>query len=700
VRRRIGGVAVAALLAATAGAALHRVIMVAQLWPVLVVSAGVPALLALLFSLGRWPLPLWLAAPASAAAWLGAASLLPASGHSPGGVADAARALPGAWSRLLALRPDTPATYAQLAAVSALVWLGSAAAAELLLRTRAGLTAALPSLGVLLTGAALGLDGPGSDIGVAAAYAGGVGLLLLLRRNDIYSGRTWAAGLAVAATVAVAAGLAGPLVPFATARAPLDPHRYAAPAALPGQLGNPLDLVPVWLADPQTRLFTVDTSTGQDWRVAVLDRFDGTTWSTGATFVPAPPRLAAPATSAPTTALAQEYTVDGLVGAWLPAAAQPVQLTQGAGALLTDPATGVLVSPGQLLRGQRYSVVSRVPSYSAAQLRDATPDPAAAPALALPPGLPDVVTEQAQQATAGAGTPWQRAAALAAYLRGSAVNDPGAPPGHTYGHIAYFLAVSHRGTTEQFAVAYALMARSIGLPARIAVGFAPGTRTPDGHFAVSGADALVWPEVAFAGLGWVPFFPTPQPGGTPGGPDVAGAGTTPQRERLDASVASPGATPGPVATTAAARGAAAGVPLSVQLGGALGVLIVIYVCGVLAAPVWRRRGRRRAGVIGAWADARERLGPLRLGPAEALTTEEQALRAGQRLPQPVTARLLALAEATDAAVYSGHSPDAGAAARSWLGQRELSRAVRRSAGWARVVRHRLRPSAFRSGRFS
>ncbi len=67
---------------------------------------------------------------------------------------------------------------------------------------------------------------------------------------------------------------------------------------------------------------------------------------------------------------------------------------------------------------------------------------------------------------------------------------------------------ARRGYCEQFAGTYAAFARSIGLPARVAVGFTPGELT-DGVYVVRGQHAHAWPEVWFEGIGWVPFEPTP-----------------------------------------------------------------------------------------------------------------------------------------------------------------------------------------------
>ena len=105
----------------------------------------------------------------------------------------------------------------------------------------------------------------------------------------------------------------------------------------------------------------------------------------------------------------------------------------------------------------------------------------------------------AEQITAGQSTGFLRAAKLADYLQKAATYDVSGLPGHTYAQLDYFLTRSKRGTSEQFATAYAVLARSLGLPTRVVVGFRPGIGG-DGEFQVRSGDVLVWPEVDFTGL--------------------------------------------------------------------------------------------------------------------------------------------------------------------------------------------------------
>ena len=82
------------------------------------------------------------------------------------------------------------------------------------------------------------------------------------------------------------------------------------------------------------------------------------------------------------------------------------------------------------------------------------------------------------------------------------------------------------GDQEQFAALMALMVRSVGLPARVVVGFVPpaGTADPsgdasDGRIDIRGRDISAWVEVPFEGYGWVAFDPTPTPAESDPEPD-------------------------------------------------------------------------------------------------------------------------------------------------------------------------------------
>ena len=152
---------------------------------------------------------------------------------------------------------------------------------------------------------------------------------------------------------------------------------------------------------------------------------------------------------------------------------------------------------------------------------DIAPDgPALASALAgtpnddavtgeIPSDLPDSLTNLAQKVTANADSPAAKAAAIQAFLRSSQFSySTERLPGSGYQALENFLLVDHKGYCEQFASAMAMMARVVGIPSRVSVGFLPGDRDGD-SWKVSIRDMHAWPELYFAGYGWVRFEPTP-----------------------------------------------------------------------------------------------------------------------------------------------------------------------------------------------
>lgn len=163
------------------------------------------------------------------------------------------------------------------------------------------------------------------------------------------------------------------------------------------------------------------------------------------------------------------------------------------------------------LRGLQYSVVSVDVEPSAADLSDAavgTPVDADI-TTEVPDDLPPRIQQLTDEVVADADTPAAKAAAIQTFLRGDEFTYSTDPrPGNGYQALENFLFVDKSGYCEQFASAMALMARLSGTPTRVAVGFLPGEQV-GGTWRVTARKMHAWPELYFAGWGWVRFEPTP-----------------------------------------------------------------------------------------------------------------------------------------------------------------------------------------------
>jgi transglutaminase-like putative cysteine protease len=114
----------------------------------------------------------------------------------------------------------------------------------------------------------------------------------------------------------------------------------------------------------------------------------------------------------------------------------------------------------------------------------------------------------ARRLAAGAPTPYDAAQRIEAYLRSNFQYKQDVP-NRTY-PLPAFISQDRAGYCQQFSGAMALMLRMLGIPSRVAAGFAPGGREPDrSNYLIDDTDAHNWVEVFFPGIGWATFDPTP-----------------------------------------------------------------------------------------------------------------------------------------------------------------------------------------------
>ena len=167
---------------------------------------------------------------------------------------------------------------------------------------------------------------------------------------------------------------------------------------------------------------------------------------------------------------------------------------------------------GAEIESPTYRADSLLPVVSEAQLRDAGsdyPDWVRARYLALPETVPARVLSLARDLTATEPTPYDRALAIESYLREFPYTLDVPAPSPDRDVVDYFLFDLQQGYCDYYATAMVVLARAVGLPARLVVGYASGTYDrASARYVVTEADAHAWVEVYFPGYEWVEFEPT------------------------------------------------------------------------------------------------------------------------------------------------------------------------------------------------
>ena len=280
-------------------------------------------------------------------------------------------------------------------------------------------------------------------------------------------------------------------------------------------------------------LFTVSgLKSGDVVRLATLDSFNGKLWTvTGpetetdgsGSFALVGRSIPAQTFVTPEVRRDVEITIDNYDDVWIPSVGYltDLQFTSGSAEndgdnLRYNNSTGTAVLTSGLSKGDSYTL-------DAIGQRVITPadlEKSATAQLALPPvaGTPDLATSKAQEFAGSATTPMAQLTAIQLALtengflsHGRASDAVPSRAGHGADRITeLFSRLQMIGDQEQYASAFALMARSYGYPARVVMGFAPEVTGDETEIAVTGDDVTAWVEVAFDEVGWVAFNPTPE----------------------------------------------------------------------------------------------------------------------------------------------------------------------------------------------
>lgn len=483
---------------------------------------------------------------------------------------------------------------------------------------------------------------------------------------------------------------------------PFDPYPYESPLAGFREYTKLLR---------ETTLFTVSgLSQGDRLRIAALDEYTGMRWQTASPELAGPDSgsytligrdLAQPQLLTASSTRSLEVYVNGYDDIWLPTIGSPTSLDLSGGSLSSrrselrfneQAGAGMLIDG--LREGDSYRVEAAIQD---APLEGQLDDVPVAP-LQLPPSqpAPAALVEKMQTFTAGESSPYLQLRAIEEALKaqgylshGTASDQAPSRAGHGLDRMQELFGLTYMiGDEEQYAAAMALMARELGYPSRVVVGFAPSVPNAGAAVEVRGEDITAWVEVPFEGFGWVAFDPTPEQTDAPVNTAVqpqtkprAQVRQPPQTEAQPDDLVTAADRPGeddrekpeqfPVWAIIAI--AAVGIPL----------LLLLVPLGVFALLRWLRRRRRDRGspdarIAGAWDEAVDRMAELGYAVPE-------------RETRPVMARALhpelaPVALAADRAVFGGGEPDEQAVRAVWEDAERIVRQAGLDASpWRRLL---------------
>ncbi len=715
--------------------AMHTLGWAARRWRVPPVAALAVSLLALWFLMG----------------W----TVLPSSTYHGIPAAGTASHLWSAWTQAhadfaAAVTPVTTTTGYTLLTVlgtGAVAILGDWAA----FRWRSALYAVAPAFAYFVVCCILG-EGPGREWTVTLEVAAILVFLVIHRATVDRSDQAWfgnqragavgwamRAGCAAGAASLAAAILFTPLAGGTEGRGIFGWRGgFGDVGTGPRQVPNPIvDLHTRITNEFDTPVFRVQSAVASYWRLTSLDTFTGQDWVSTNSYRSFSGQLPDSQTVPPgTRSIKQTFQVQTLDSVWLPDAFTPVAVS-GVRHVSYDPVSGSLITSHPTSNGLTYTVTSYqyLSDLSPAQLEKAPPVNATGTIkryLQLPKSVPSRVDALAQGIVKGQTTEFGKALALQNYFWNP---DNGfvytlSPPDDGYGVSALttFLFGTRQGFCQQFAGAYAVLARAVGLPTRLAVGFITGTPVDTGTYQVTDGDAHTWPEVYFGPkYGWLPFEPTKSSVGAPSQQyapppaDSAGGGSaTPVAPflgiphnlgQLPLGLRGGGAGTG---TTVAGNQAAsvtghhrstAWTVFLILLGvfGVWSLIVTVVRRGGWLIRRWRARGNPGALVRSYWADVTDMLGWWGGKPAPGETDVEFAERAGGllvgRLRDPAAwlpGGVRRLGRLATEATFAPSVP-AGRAREARVVAREIRQGLFRSASarqliiWALIPHPGLRP---------
>jgi transglutaminase-like putative cysteine protease len=424
-------------------------------------------------------------------------------------------------------------------------------------------------------------------------------------------------------------------------------------------------------------------SGGTYLRLTALDLFDGNTWriaprgeeqKVDGDLTP-PPGFTGDLSKVPQTSM--EINVTRYLRSQLAPVPYPLHSislkrdwTYDSGAL------DVMSSDGGLVSGKKYKLTAYDLEPTPDQLHNAittgAPDRYT---MTVPDKTPDSIKHLAYTVTAAAqDNKFEAAVLLQNWFRsaGQFTYSTDNVKGSGMAAIEDFLLTSKRGYCEQFATGMALLARILGIPSRVGIGFLPGTAGKDGEYTVRMHDMHAWPELYFQGVGWVRFEPTPSArvATTPGWTVASNETPTTPTTAPTSGATTPGAGQSvPIDKARHDPNLPDGSSVPVAGGGnwftrgggqvlAIGFCVVLLLCIPWIVRVLTRRRRflrpsGRAGAEGLWAEIRDTARDLGLDWSDISTPRQAGQWLESKLPDETHPAARRLARGIEALRYAG-----------------------------------------------
>ncbi|WP_424467085.1 transglutaminase domain-containing protein [Pseudoclavibacter helvolus] len=417
------------------------------------------------------------------------------------------------------------------------------------------------------------------------------------------------------------------------------------------------------------RLATLESYSGKSWQItAPEESLDATgSYNLSGRVVPGNPFI----TSSSTRTLG--VTVRDYSDIWLPSVGVPTDVQFTGGSLpnrsgdfrYNARAGGGLVTSG-LREGDTYEITALVQDLPIeGQLDNVAVLDLDYPAM---PATPSALVERMQSFVAGETSPYLQLKAIENALvaegflsHGTASDTVPSRAGHGLDRMQELFELRYLvGDQEQYASAMAIMARQLGFPARVVMGYAPEQLSAEGSAEVRGADVTAWVEVPFEGFGWVAFDPTPEQ------TDVPVNTTTDPQSKPKAQVRQPPQTqekPDELLTSADERRQEEepddeeGLPgWIVTLGASLVIPLVLFLAPLFVVAILKRRRRRKRQhegspdqrAAGAWSDGIDRFAELGYDVPPRQTRRQTA--------EALHPSLVAIADRSDRAVFGDETP--------------------------------------------